>query len=377
MMKYLLIPDKFKNSLASQGVIDALTRGIIKVDKNVLIKSIQVSDGGDGFLDSIDSTGNYQWTQVQSVNAYGNPISSHYLLDSKNSSAFIELANTCGFSSIDKSRPQIMKSSTRGVGIQIRDAIEKGATQIYIGIGGSVTNDGGIGLAQELGYKFFDKDHNEITNCEASSLNILADIARPINKEVYRNVKFYAVNDVENPLFGKSGAAYIYAGQKGASNEDIKRLDQGLQNLDAVVASKLGKMDSDKKGAGAAGGTAFGLKVFLDAEFIRGFDFLSQRHQLFDIIKAGNYDYIITGEGRFDSQSLSGKFVQGILNKAEVSLKSKVVIICGTSEFESLDGYKNQIAILQIKGQGLDTTYCMENAAMLIENKISEYLIQS
>jgi len=377
MMKYLLIPDKFKSSLTSQGVIEALTNGIVQVDQNALIESIQVSDGGDGFLDSVDTAGSYQRIPVQSVNAYGDPITSYYLWDSINHSAFIELANTCGFSSIDKSRLQIMKSSTHGIGIQIRDAIEKGAKQVYVGIGGSITNDGGIGLAQELGYRFFDKNHQEITHCNASSLNALSDISRPDNEEVFQKVAFYAVNDVENPLFGTSGAAYIYSSQKGASDEEMKQLDRGLQNLDALVIRKLGKKDSSTKGAGAAGGTAYGLKVFLDAEFIRGFDFLSQRHQLYDIIEGGHYDYIITGEGRFDSQSLNGKFVQGILKMAEVSPKSKVVIICGTSEFESLDGYQNQIMVLQIKRQELETTYCMENAAMLVENKISDFLKQS
>jgi len=376
-MKYLLIPDKFKSSLTSQGVIEALTNGIVQVDQNALIESIQVSDGGDGFLDSVDTAGSYQRIPVQSVNAYGDPITSYYLWDSINHSAFIELANTCGFSSIDKSRLQIMKSSTHGIGIQIRDAIEKGAKQVYVGIGGSITNDGGIGLAQELGYRFFDKNHQEITHCNASSLNALSDISRPDNEEVFQKVAFYAVNDVENPLFGTSGAAYIYSSQKGASDEEMKQLDRGLQNLDALVIRKLGKKDSSTKGAGAAGGTAYGLKVFLDAEFIRGFDFLSQRHQLYDIIEGGHYDYIITGEGRFDSQSLNGKFVQGILKMAEVSPKSKVVIICGTSEFESLDGYQNQIMVLQIKRQELETTYCMENAAMLVENKISDFLKQS
>ncbi|MCY4215682.1 MAG: glycerate kinase [Flavobacteriaceae bacterium] len=376
-MKYLLIPDKFKSSLTSQGVIEALTNGIVQVDQNALIESIQVSDGGDGFLDSVDIAGSYQRIPVQSVNAYGDPITSYYLWDSINHSAFIELANTCGFSSIDKSRLQIMKSSTHGIGIQIRDAIEKGAKQVYVGIGGSITNDGGIGLAQELGYRFFDKNHQEITHCNASSLNALSDISRPDNEEVFQKVAFYAVNDVENPLFGTSGAAYIYSSQKGASDEEMKQLDRGLQNLDALVIRKLGKKDSSTKGAGAAGGTAYGLKVFLDAEFIRGFDFLSQRHQLYDIIEGGHYDYIITGEGRFDSQSLNGKFVQGILKMAEVSPKSKVVIICGTSEFESLDGYQNQIMVLQIKRQELETTYCMENAAMLVENKISDFLKQS
>ncbi|MCY4162165.1 MAG: glycerate kinase [Flavobacteriaceae bacterium] len=377
MMKYLLIPDKFKSSLTSQGVIEALTNGIVQVDQNALIESIQVSDGGDGFLDSVDTSGSYQRIPVQSVNAYGDPIASYYLWDSINHSAFIELANTCGVSSIDKSRLQIMKSSTHGIGIQIRDAIEKGAKQVYVGIGGSITNDGGIGLAQELGYRFFDKNHQEITHCNASSLNLLSDISRPDNEEVFQKVAFYAVNDVENPLFGTSGAAYIYSSQKGASDEEMKQLDRGLQNLDALVIRKLGKKDSSTKGAGAAGGTAYGLKVFLDAEFIRGFDFLSQRHQLYDIIEGGHYDYIITGEGRFDSQSLNGKFVQGILKMAEVSPKSKVVIICGTSEFESLDGYQNQIMVLQIKRQELETTYCMENAAMLVENKISDFLKQS
>ncbi len=376
-MKYLLIPDKFKSSLTSQGVIDALTNGIIKADQQARIQSIQVSDGGDGFLDAIDSIGNYRRIPIQSVNACGQPIASYYLLDSKSKTAFIELANTCGFSSIDKNHLQIMNSSTHGIGIQIRDAILKGAKRVYVGIGGSVTNDGGIGLAQELGYQFFDRDHHEITHCNASSLQILSDISRPNNGEIFQNIAVYAVNDVENPLFGLSGAAYIYAKQKGASDEEIKQLDQGLQKLDALVIRKLGKKDAGTKGAGAAGGTAYGLKVFLDAEFIRGFDFLSQKHQLLKTIKTSHYDYIITGEGRLDSQSFNGKFVQGILSMAEFSPQSKVVIICGSSEFESLDGYKNLVVVLQIKTQKLEVSYCMDNAAMLVENKIFNFLKQS
>ncbi|MCY4562772.1 MAG: glycerate kinase [Flavobacteriaceae bacterium] len=375
-MKYLLLPDKFKNSLTSQEVIDTLRRGIQNVDTRPIIKSVQVSDGGDGFLEAIYATGDYLWEQLESVNAYGHPIPSAYLSDIENASAYIELANTCGYAPLGNESLDITKSSTQGLGIQIRDALNKGFKQIYVGLGGSVTNDGGIGIAQELGYQFYDQHGKEISKTNASCLGMISSIESPKNINHLRGLNFFAVNDVENPLFGPNGAAYIYARQKGATEHQIKILDEGLQNLDFQVTRCLGEKFAQEKGAGAAGGTAYGLKVFSKAKFIRGFDFLSARYELPQTIKNGRFDFIITGEGRFDNQSLSGKFVQGILELSQLSPLSTVVIICGTSEINSLNNIVNPTVILEIRDKTQTLEYCMEHATDLIEEKITDYLTQ-
>ena len=161
-MKVLLIPDKFKGSLTAIEVIESMRRGVLKVFPEASIHAIQASDGGDGFLNTILENSNYDLIEVDTVDALGRDISTEYLYDSKDNSAYIELAKASGLILLNESERDVMQSSTFGTGVLIKDAILKGSTSIYLGLGGSASNDAGLGIAQSLGFYFLDSDGNQL-----------------------------------------------------------------------------------------------------------------------------------------------------------------------------------------------------------------------
>lgn len=372
-MKYLLISDKFKGSLTSKEVNASIAKGISVVDPEAEIESIIASDGGDGFLDSVQQSRECNKIELVSVNPLGGKIRSYYLFDKKDRSAYIELANTCGFNQLNAQRLDIMRASTRGVGIQLKDAIAKRAKRVYIGLGGSVTNDAGLGIAYELGYRFFDAKGDNLKPT-GDSLNRIARIARPINNCCY-GTSIIVVNDVDNPLYGSKGAGFVFARQKGASKCQIVKLDNGLQHLERIVQKELSKNCALEKGSGAAGGTSYGLKVFFDAQFINGFEFLNSRNDLSSKIMDRNYDYVITGEGSFDKQSFGGKLIQGVIKLVRKNSKSKLLIICGISKFKKSTPITGINSIIELKNDQISLEYCIKNASHLIEKRINNYFL--
>jgi len=207
-MKVLLIPDKFKGSLSAHEVIASITRGVRKVHPQASINSIVASDGGDGFLDSILENVNCEVVKCDSVDPLGRAIETEYLYNNIDNSAFIELAKASGVALLKASEQDVMQSSTLGTGLLIKDAILKGAVSIYIGLGGSATNDAGLGIAQALGYYFLDDLANQITPV-GSNLSKIKSIHKKRNAISLKGISFFAVNDVDNPLFGKDGAQAI------------------------------------------------------------------------------------------------------------------------------------------------------------------------
>ena len=372
-MKYLLISDKFKGSLSSKEVNASIARGISVVDPEAEIESIIASDGGDGFLDSVQQSRECNRIELVSVNALGGKISSYYLFDKKDRSAYIELANTCGFNQLNAQRLDIMRSNTRGVGIQLKDAISKKAKRVYIGLGGSVTNDAGLGIAYELGYRFFDVIGNHIQP-RGDSLNRIANITRPEN-DYFCGTDIFVVNDVDNPLYGSKGASFVFAQQKGASKSQIVKLDNGLQHLEQIVQKELSKDCALEKGSGAAGGTSYGLKVFFDAQFINGFEFLNSRNDLISKIMDRNYDYVITGEGSFDEQSFGGKLIQGVIKLVRKNPNSKLLIVCGIYKLNRSTPIPGISNIIELKNNQISLEYCINNASYLIEKRINNYFL--
>ncbi|SHJ54731.1 glycerate kinase [Arenibacter nanhaiticus] len=292
-MKVLLIPDKFKGSLRAEEVILALSKGILRLAPKTAIFTVLASDGGDGFLDTVNHYKALDKVEVVTIDPLGRRIRSYYLYDKTNKTAYIELAKASGIALLSPSELNVMETSTKGTGIQIKDAVLKGAKQILIGLGGSATNDGGMGIASVLGYRFLDSNGNELRTIGKNLVNV-SHIEREEGNLPWQAVSFIAVNDVSNPLYGVEGAAYIYAKQKGANSSQIKALDHGLQHLSSVVKNTLGTGDALLPGTGAAGGTAYGLKAFFNAEFISGIDFLFKMAEISSLLEEKKIDYIIT-----------------------------------------------------------------------------------
>lgn len=310
MKKIIVIPDSFKGSLSSMEVCNAIEEGILKVFKNAKIKKIPVADGGEGTVDSILYATGGKIKKIKARNPLGEIIEAKYGIIDDNK-AVIEMAEASGLTLVKEKNP--LKSSTYGTGEIIKDAVENGIKEILIGIGGSATNDCGIGMANALGYRFLDAYGNEL---EAIAENMIK-IAEIDDSNVYKKIFDIKINvacDVKNPLYGKDGATAIYGTQKGVDKESFDILDNGLKNVAKLAKEKFNKEIDYIEGSGAAGGLGGGLIAFCNAKLKSGID------AVLDIIDFENEikdaSIIITGEGAIDGQTKKGKVPVGIARRA-------------------------------------------------------------
>ncbi len=371
-MKLLLIPDKFKGSLTSEEVSKAFIAGVEKAGVEFTSHYIKASDGGDGFMNAVAHYKPCVSVQVISENPIGKPIQSYYLYNQESNSAYIELANASGMELLKSEERNPLLTSTFGTGLQIKDAVQKDIKNIYIGLGGSATNDGGIGIAQALGFSFLDENSKKL-KAIGSSLNQITSIDDTGVLKGLKEVKFFAINDVTNPLFGENGAAHIYAAQKGASNDMIDDLDLGLKNLNKVVIDKYNFQNANLPGSGAAGGVAYGLKTFLGANYFSGIDFVLELSGVNDVLSEEHFDYLITGEGKIDEQTLNGKLIQGVVALG-VRENIPVIAVCGKLAIEKEQLKKRGVFdVFEIQDSANDLGYNMKHAAGLLTAKTTEY----
>lgn len=372
-MRYLLLPDKFKGSLTSKEVIQSLKKGIVKFDPKAEFQSYIISDGGEGFLQSLELVLELKKVKIKSKNSLLSPVSSYYMIDEKMNRAYIELAKSSGLVNLANENKNPLYTSTYGTGIEINDAIEKGVKEIFIGIGGSSTNDLGLGIFSALGVVFLDKDGDEFIPTGHNLYAISRLIISKSVKSKIKKVKWFIVNDVKNILFGESGAAYTYAKQKGANESEIKELESGGNAVHQVLSNYFKKDYSKIEGAGAAGGCGYGLKLFTEGEFINGIDILLKIIDI-DSILLEDVKYIFTGEGQIDHQTLNGKAVYSLTKRLE-NFNIPILLICGnnilTKNEWSLLGVEN---IISLSDTGHNHSYCMKNAKQLIEETVESYL---
>lgn len=370
-MHLLLAPDKFKGSLTASEVMDALSMGISKAIPEAIFTRVHASDGGDGFLEAVSQNIETCEIQITTVDPLGRDIQATYLMTADGNDAYIEMARASGLELLKNSERSALKTSTYGTGLLIKDAIRKGAHNVYIGLGGSATNDGGIGVAAALGYHFLDEEGKTIYP-SGENLQRIKDIRKPDLKG-FENISIFAVNDVNNPLFGNKGAALVYGPQKGADKGGVAQLDKGLENLHLVVKSVLGKDVANLPGAGAAGGVAYGLKSFLGASFISGTQFILELARIPQLLENGKVDYLITGEGKIDSQTLSGKLIHGIIEVAK-DYQIPVLAVCGKLEEDRKILLEAGLTdILEIRDPQQTLAYNMAQAAQLIEFAVFQY----
>lgn len=364
-MKFLLIPDKFKGSLTSEEVAGAIQLGIEKALPRASFYTIKASDGGDGFLDAIARYRPCIGIETIGQNPLGKPMVCKYLYNQEQTAAYIELANASGMELLSPTERNPMETSTYGTGLQIKDAIQKGARHIYVGLGGSATNDAGMGIANALGYNFLD-DRGEVLEPTGKNLSEVHTIDASNVPNILKDVTFYAVNDVTNPLFGTNGAAFVYAKQKGATSSTIRKLDKGLENIDKVVSHQLGLDYAQIPGSGAAGGAAYGLKSFLNAEFVHGVDFILKLSGIEGMLNTESFDYIITGEGKIDQQTLNGKLVQGVLELGQ-RRDIPVIAVCGALNIDIKKVQKIGIQdVIEIQDANRPLSYNMKHAHELL-----------
>ncbi|MCW5517291.1 glycerate kinase [Muriicola sp. Z0-33] len=371
-MNILLIPDKFKGSLTAEEVIDATTQGIREVLPGTSVYSVIASDGGDGFLDSVSRYVDVDEVRVATFDPLEREIIATYLYNKETSQAYIELAKASGMVLLAPDERNPLMCSTYGTGILIKHVLLRGAKDIYIGLGGSATNDAGIGIAKALGFEFFDITGNELAPI-GQSLSLIDRIQPPEISNMLKDVQIYAVNDVNNPLYGTNGAAHIYAEQKGATTSDIELLDHGLEHLHKIVKHQFKVSHADLPGAGAAGGTAYGLKTFAGANFISGIDFIMELAGVESLLSTESIDCIITGEGRIDDQTLQGKLINGVLNLGK-NHNIPVIAICGALATNMGELQEQGLAaVIEVRDTDQTLEYNMANAYNLVKKAIANY----
>ena len=306
MKKCIIIPDSFKGSLSSVEICNIAKETIPSVFPDCEIVSIPIADGGEGTVDCFVAATGAERVFMQAEGPFGEPVTASYAR--KGSDAVIEMAQAAGIM-LAKDHPDPVKAGTFGVGEMIRDAVEKGCRHILIGIGGSASNDGGCGCAAALGVKFFDKDGHTFVPV-GGTLGDIDTIDCMEAREFLNGVRLTVMCDVDNPLYGPNGAAYVFAPQKGADPETVRFLDDQLKRFDQVLQKELGQSVAEIPGTGAAGGIGAGLKAFFNAELISGIEAFLNMTGFDD--KLDHADYVITGEGRIDFQSLQGKVLSGV-----------------------------------------------------------------
>ncbi|MEM9362444.1 MAG: glycerate kinase [Bacteroidota bacterium] len=332
-MKFVLAPDKYKGSLSGEEFCSVVERGLLRVFPKAKVLKKPLADGGDGTLEVVKHYLNAEMVSATVQDPLFREIQSGYLFSEEKKTAFIEMSEASGYKLLSKSELNCMNTTTLGTGQLIKDALDQAAEHIVLGIGGSATNDGGMGMAAALGYQFLDAEGNEVQPIGRNLIDIDSIRREQLHPRI-NEVQFKVACDVKNPLYGEQGAAYVYGLQKGATQEDIEALDKGLQNFARVVHKEFGLDVQSIEGAGAAGGMGAGSVVFLDAALISGIDLIKEMAQLDAAIQ--DADWIITGEGQLDGQTLSGKTIDGVIHSAQ-KYGIPIAAFCGSVLVEIQD----------------------------------------
>lgn len=334
MRKYVVIPDSFKGCLSSGEICGIIAREIRCRDPEARVCALPVADGGEGTVDAFLGALGGEKVAVPCRDPYGRPLTAHYGLFPDGKTAVIEMAAAAGLPLVGEDR-RVADTTTYGVGQLIAHALKRGAERIILGLGGSATNDGGCGAAAALGVEFLDAEGKTFVPV-GGTLRRIAHIRTAGLLPALRQAEVIAMCDIDNPLCGESGAAAVFAPQKGADAATVCMLDEGLAHLAAVIEKDLGRALLTLPGGGAAGGFGAGSVAFLGARLQMGIEAVLDLTD-FDRLAADAY-LVITGEGRLDSQSLRGKVVVGVARRAR-ALGVPVVALVGSSETDIAAAY--------------------------------------
>lgn len=335
MKKIVIALDSFKGCLTSAEAGEAAAQGVHAACPECRTIVLPVADGGEGMLDVLLAASNGKRITVRAHDPLMQPCDASYGISGDGNTAFIEMAAISGLPLVPADKRNPMKTTTFGTGELIRDALERGCLRFVIGLGGSATNDAGLGMLQALGFRFFDKEGHEVGSMEkgialcGALLSAISSIDSSSAHPALKKACFTAACDVRNPFFGPNGAAHVFAPQKGADADMVKELDVAMQHLSDVIFHTTGKDVSLHPGAGAAGGMGGGLHAFLDAQLKPGIELLLETLDFAEKIK--DADLLITGEGKSDRQTLMGKVPSGILQEARRQ-RIPVILLAGAIE---------------------------------------------
>jgi len=374
--KYVLAIDSFKGCLTSMEAEDAAEEGVLSVRPNSVIVKVPVSDGGEGMLDVYASIMPLKRIEIEVHDPIMRLINAEYGISADGKTAIIETARACGLARLAPSERNPLMTTSYGVGELILDAIRKGCRDFVIGLGGSATSDAGIGMMQALGAVFLDADGNtlgqgggvmermngiDLSNC------VLFVKGEDDNRYLVNECHFTIASDVDNPLYGEDGAAYVFAPQKGADDNMVECLDKGYRQLATVMRAIQKTIDekvevkpfpilrdySEEPGSGAAGGMGYAIQTFMDGKLVSGIQLILETIG-FDKMLSGA-KYVITGEGKADRQTLMGKLPMGILSHASEK-NVPVILIAGDVEDSASLVSAGFTRVVSINDEGEDTS---------------------
>lgn len=368
MQNFILVPDSFKGTLSAIEVCNIMKSSIKNLYKDANIISVPVADGGEGTVDAFLYALGGEKKSIWVSDAFNEQkILAHYAM-LKDNIAVIEMAACAGLPLV-KNRLEPDKTTTFGVGELIIDAINSGAKKIILGLGGSATNDGGCGMASALGVKFKDEQDQEFIPTGGTLSQIYKIDMNNIYSKI-KDIEFISMCDVDNPLCGKLGASAVFAPQKGADEDMVRLLDEGLAHLAKIIKRDLHIEVKDIKGAGAAGGLGAGSIAFLQSKLTKGIDVILDTINFDELVSKA--DIVFTGEGKFDSQSLHGKVVMGVANRSQ-KYKTPVIVVTGAIGENIQEAYNKGItAIFSINKEPMEFSKSAlkskENMILTMEN---------
>lgn len=332
MKKIVVAFDSFKGSLSSVEAGEAFAMGCREAYPDAEVKVFPISDGGEGMSDAVLSALGGKIVECEVVNPLGRSVTARYAVVNA-TTAVISLASASGLTLLETAERNPIIATTYGTGQLILDAVRGGCKRIIVGLGGSATTDGGSGMLRALGYRFYDVEHKELI----STIDILERAVAVSDCDVpqeLRDVEISVAVDVDNPLYGPRGAAYIFAPQKGASQDMVVRLDSALRHYALLGDARCGYEASESAGVGAAGGVGYAFVAFMGCQLTSGIDLLLDIIHFDEALKGA--DVVVTGEGRIDSQTLMGKAPSGVLRRAERCGVRCVAVGGGVEMSESL-----------------------------------------
>ena len=324
-VRVLIAPDKFKGCLSAQEVAEAIAKGVRDALPRAEVELMPIADGGDGTAAVISNALGGSWVTCPAHDPLGRRIDTRYALIDKGKVAVMEMSEAAGMRRLGDHERDPLRATTFGVGEMILDATRRGAGKIIVGLGGSATNDGGFGMARAFGFRFFGNEGMQIRSA-INKLRTLKRIEQPRNLEL---PSIIGVVDVQNPLLGRNGATRVFGPQKGGTGMKLLMLEKCLKRLSRVAARQIRPLNPKAAGMGAAGGLGFGLVAFAGATLQPGFQVVADMIAADSRVAAA--DLVITGEGRFDTQTLSGKGPAGIADLAREYGKPVFAIVGETA----------------------------------------------
>lgn len=360
-MKFVIAIDSFKGSISSLEAGNAAADGIRRVLADADISVMPIADGGEGTVEALVSGMNGEFREVEVTGPLGGKVVAKYGIAGE--TAIMEMSAAAGIFLVERSKLNPNEATTYGVGEMIRDAVSNGCRDFIMGIGGSATNDGGVGMLQALGFEFLDEDGNPVPY-GAKGVGKIKKIDDSKVIPELKDCRFNIACDVTNPLCGERGCSAVFAPQKGATAEDIPVMDKALERYGRLTMEKYENADINAPGAGAAGGLGFAFMSYLGGKLGSGIELILGKIGIEDKMK--DADLVITGEGRIDSQTVMGKAPSGIANLAKKYGKDVIAFAgCVTRDSNVCNshGIDAIFPILRV-AQTLDEAMNTENAKM-------------